>query len=366
MAEWKSALEMLGLDPAFWRGRSVLVTGHTGFKGSWLTLWLGHMGAQVAGYALPAPTNPSLFEAAGLARSFPQPDADVRDYEKLRCAFAAAEPEVVFHLAAQSLVRESYREPLSTIATNVLGTANVLEVARHTSSVRAVVVVTSDKCYENREWLWPYRENEALGGHDPYSASKACAELVTATWRASFPRPELAVGSARAGNVIGGGDWAAERLVPDALRAWSQGESLQVRHPGATRPWQHVLEPLHGYLLLAQALHRGQAAEAWNFGPGDEDMVPVAALLDRLARHWGAGARWQAQGGEHPHEASLLRLDSTKARMKLGWKPVWSLDEAVGRTVAWHRAWLAGRDMQAHSLDDIACYQALASERSAK
>lgn len=348
---------MLGLDPDFWRGRAVLVTGHTGFKGSWLTLWLQHLGARVTGYALPPQPGPSLFDLAGLARSTAHHVGDVRNHDELRDVVTGAAPEIIFHLAAQALVREGYRDPLTTITSNVTGTAHVLEAARHTPSVRAVVVVTSDKCYDNKEWPWPYRETEPLGGHDPYSASKACAELITAAWRNSFPRDGLAIASARAGNVIGGGDWAPDRLVPDALAAWSRGEALRIRNPHAVRPWQHVLEPLHGYLIVAQNLCRQQAAEAWNFGPGDDDMVPVADLLDRLAVHWGAGARWQSDTGDHPPEASRLRLDSTRARVMLGWKPVWSLDDALRQTVDWHRAWLDGKDMRACSLEAIAGYQ---------
>jgi len=352
---------MLGLDPDFWRGRSVLVTGHTGFKGSWLALWLEYLGAQVTGYALPPATTPSLFDLADIAASTHHHAGDIRDYEALRSSLAGSAPEIVFHLAAQALVGESYRDPLTTITSNVTGTANVLEAARHTPSVRAVVVVTSDKCYENREWLWPYRENEPLGGHDPYSASKACAELITAAWRNSFPRDGFAVASARAGNVIGGGDWASDRLVPDALAAWSRGEALRIRKPDAVRPWQHVLEPLHGYLILAQHLFRKRAAEAWNFGPGDDDMIAVGELLKRLAARWGSGARWHADALPQPHEASLLRLDSTKARQRLDWKPVWDVDDAIGRTIDWHRAWAAGADMKARSLDDIAQFQLAAT-----
>lgn len=353
---------MLGLDPDFWRGRSVLVTGHTGFKGGWLALWLEHLGARVAGYALPPATDPSLCEVAGIATSVRHQLGDIRDYDTLKRTLANSAPEIVFHLAAQALVRESYRDPLTTIASNVTGTAHVLEAARHTPSVRAVVVVTSDKCYDNREWSWPYRENEPLGGHDPYSASKACAELVTAAWRHSFPREGLSIASARAGNVIGGGDWAPERLVPDALATWSRGETLRVRKPAAVRPWQHVLEPLHGYLLLAQQLYRQQAAEAWNFGPGEDDMVAVADVLDRLARHWDPGAKWATDAAPQPPEASLLRLDSTRARQLLSWKPVWPLDEALARTVAWHREWLGGADMRACSLETIAAYHQRAIE----
>ena len=348
---------MLGVEPAFWRDRRVLITGHTGFKGSWLTLWLRSLGAQVAGYALEPPTEPSLFELADLSSCCSHHIGDVRDCDSVLEVFSAEKPEIVFHLAAQPLVRESYRSPLATMATNVMGTANVLEAARSTTGVRALVVVTTDKCYSNRESLWPYSEDDALGGHDPYSASKACAELVTAAWRASFPREDLAIASARAGNVIGGGDWAADRLVPDALRCWARRQCLEVRNPHAIRPWQHVLDPLHGYLLLAQQLIREQGAEAWNFGPNEDDMIPVDKLLNLLARSWGPGAHWQAGRNDHPHEASLLRLDSTKARMRLGWRPVWALDTAIAQTVRWHRAHSDGADMRSLSLADIASFQ---------
>lgn len=354
-------MEMLGIDASFWKERRVLITGHTGFKGSWLCLLLQHLGARISGYALAPPTQPSLFELSNLASSCTHVIGDVRDYDHLLQAISEDAPEIVFHLAAQPLVRESYRDPLTTMATNIMGTAHILEAARRTPTVRAVIVVTTDKCYENREWLWPYRENDALGGHDPYSASKACAELVTAAWRASFPRESLAVATARAGNVIGGGDWAADRLVPDALHSWENCMSLEVRNPHAIRPWQHVLEPLHGYLLLAQQLHRQEAAEAWNFGPNEDDMIPVGALLERLAQYWGPTAHWQASRDDQPHEASLLRLDSTKAKMRLGWRPLWELETAIMRTVDWHRAHRDGEDMRARSLADIASFLSAAA-----
>lgn len=353
---------MLGIDSLFWHGRRVLVTGHTGFKGSWLALWLSQLGARVSGCALPTPpTTPSLFEQTSSAETIRHHITDIRDLDSVCRVFDDEQPEIVFHLAAQALVREGYRSPLDTITTNVTGTANILEAARQTSPVRAVVVVTSDKCYENREWLWPYRENESLGGHDPYSASKACAEILTAAWRSSFARSDLAIASARAGNVIGGGDWANDRLVPDAVRAWASGRDLQVRRPHAVRPWQHVLEPLHGYLILAQALASGNGAEAWNFGPSEDDMVAVGHLLDRLAAYWGSGASWSVDGKEHAHEAQNLRLDSTKARTRLDWKPVWSLDEALRRTAIWYRTWLTGADMRRYCLDEIESFQVAAA-----
>jgi len=349
---------MLGLTPSFWRGRSVFVTGHTGFKGGWLAIWLSMLGARVYGYALTPDTRPALFDVARVGEGMQHCIGDVRDAADLAAAIAAARPEIMFHLAAQPLVREGYREPVATFSTNVMGTAHLLEAARNTPSIRAVVVVTSDKCYSNRESSRPYVEDDALGGRDPYSASKACAEIVAMAWRESFLRGGMGVATARAGNVIGGGDWACDRLVPDALRAWETKTVLQVRYPGAVRPWQHVLEPLHGYLLLAQKLADGEAAEAWNFGPDDADMVPVGELLDRLAGRWGEGATWCSDGRDHPHEAGLLHLNSTKARNGLGWRPRWRLDHALDRIAAWHRAYLAGADMRRQCELDIQDYLA--------
>jgi CDP-glucose 4,6-dehydratase len=348
---------LLGLDTGFWRDRSVLVTGHTGFKGGWLSLWLRRLGARVHGYALPPATTPALFQAARLDELLQHQLGDLRDFHDLSSRLQSAQPEIVFHLAAQALVREGYRDPLGTVASNILGTAHLLEAVRHQPSVRALVLITSDKCYQNQEWLWPYRENEALGGRDPYSASKACAEIITTAWRESFPREGLSIATARAGNVIGGGDWAADRLVPDALRAWQAGEVLRVRQPLALRPWQHVLDALHGYLLLAQRLYAGEAAEAWNFGPGEEDIVPVGELLDRLARLWGQGAIWNVEATQHQHEANLLRLDSSKARSGLGWRPRWPLDTALARIVAWHNAFLDGADARQLCLADIQAFE---------
>ncbi|MDP2827493.1 MAG: CDP-glucose 4,6-dehydratase [Sulfuricellaceae bacterium] len=348
------------MTPEFWHGKSVLVTGHTGFKGGWLCLWLQQLGARVQGYALPAATQPSLFLEARVGEGMSHAEGDIRDLSQLKACMDAAQPEIVFHLAAQALVRQSYLDPIETMTSNVIGAANVLEAVRSTPSVKAVVVITSDKCYENREWHWPYRENEALGGRDPYSASKACAEIVTASWRDSFLAGQLVwVATARAGNVVGGGDWAADRLIPDALRAWQSRASLDVRSPHAVRPWQHVLDPLAGYLLLAESLYQGQHAEAWNFGPSDSDMYPVGALLDRLAGLWGEGASWRSDPHQHPHEAGLLRLDSSKARSLLGWKPKFNIDQALAQVVQWRRGWMAGEDMRAFTLDQINQYMAL-------
>jgi CDP-glucose 4,6-dehydratase len=324
-----------------YRGKRVLVTGHTGFKGSWLTLWLHELGAEVTGIALPPETQPNHWELLGLVVN--EHRLDIRDYEALKRVFLAAQPEIVFHLAAQPLVRRSYREPLDTWATNVMGTANVLEACRHTPSVRAIVAITTDKCYENRERPWGYRENDRLGGHDPYSASKAGSELVAASYRSSFfnaePPPLLA--TARAGNVIGGGDWSEDRLIPDLVRAVALNQSLEIRSPLATRPWQHVLESLSGYLLLGQRLLQGDKAyaEAWNFGPESEGNRTVSEVLGKLNGQW-MNMRWHVTEKPQPHEATLLYLDSTKARSKLLWQPVWSLDAALAKTADWYRAWL--------------------------
>jgi len=337
-----------------WRGRKVLLTGHTGFKGSWLSLALASASAEVHGFSLSVPTRPALYEMARVRELLTSSVmADIRDFAAVQAAVQAAQPEVIFHLAAQPLVRESYRTPLETMATNVMGTAHLLEAARQVSSVKAVVVVTTDKCYQNQEWQWPYRERDALGGHDPYSASKACAELVSACWRQSFDGPLIA--TARAGNVIGGGDWAADRLVPDILSALADGRPVVIRRPHAVRPWQHVLEPLSGYLQLAEALLDGKGAEAWNFGPVDEDSVAVAELAGSLCRLWGDGTlSVQDDGG--PHEAGLLRLDSSKARQALGWRPRWRLEAALAATSDWHRAWLSGADMQRLTIQQISSY----------
>lgn len=347
------------VDQDFWRGRRVLVTGHTGFKGSWLSLWLQSMGAQVHGFALAPPTDPNMFTVAGVADGMETTIGDVREFEAVRAAFERCRPEIIIHMAAQSLVRLSYAEPIETYATNVMGTVHILEAARRTGLTRAIVNVTTDKCYENREWLWGYREDEPMGGHDPYSSSKGCSELVTSAYRRSFFQScGKAVASARAGNVIGGGDWALDRLVPDILRGFQRGEPVTVRNPSATRPWQHVLEPLSGYLMLAQRLYDdGQTwAEAWNFGPDDDDSVSVGWVVRQMTRKWGNGAAWQLDERAHVHEANYLKLDISKTRARLGWRPRWNLDLALGHVIDWHKAWLDGRDMRGFSASQIASY----------
>lgn len=353
------------MDPAFWKSKSVFLTGHTGFKGSWLSLWLESMGARVTGYALPPQTEPSLFSLADVGRTIKSVNADIRDPLRLREALAGSVADVVIHMAAQSLVRESYADPVGTYATNVMGTVNLLEAVRATPAVRAVIVVTSDKCYENRERIEGYREDEAMGGYDPYSSSKGCAELVTAAYRRSFfsggttGGAVAAVASVRAGNVIGGGDWAKDRLVPDALNAFIAGRRVLIRNPAAIRPWQHVLEPLRGYLELAEHLWRDGAAyaEAWNFGPDDEDAKPVSWIVERLARNWGEPAGWDADGTPQPHEAGRLKLDCSKARGRLGWSPQLDLPQALDWIVDWYRAYARKEDMRQFTLGQISHYQ---------
>lgn len=354
------SLERVGMiDPDFWRDRRALVTGHTGFKGGWLCLWLEDLGARVTGYALEPSTTPSLFELADVGQGMRSLVGDVRDEAAVRSAFQEAEPEIVFHLAAQALVRRSYADPVDTWSTNVMGTLNVLEAARATPSGGAVVVVTSDKCYENREWMRPYREDDPMGGADPYSASKGATELLASSYRRSFlseAGPKLATG--RAGNVIGGGDYNQDRLIPDLVAAAMASTPAIVRNPDAVRPWQHVLEPLAGYLLLAERLHQGDDVdEGWNFGPDTEGQRTVGEVVERFGTEWGAGAEWTAANTPGPHEATLLALDSEKARQKLGWRPRWTFDTAIEATVSWYRE-VAGSPSaaRAHTLAQIHDY----------
>lgn len=347
----------------FWAGKRVLVTGHTGFKGGWLALWLASMGARVMGYALAPSTQPSLWQYSEGYSGLSSTIADVRDLGTLSQTVKNFRPEIVFHLAAQALVRASYEDPVGTYSANVMGTVHVLEAVRHMPGVRAVVVVTSDKCYENREWVWGYRESEPMGGRDPYSNSKGCAELVTAAYRSSYfsTTGSAAVASARAGNVIGGGDWALDRIVPDFVRAAIAGDPVRIRNPNATRPWQHVLEPLSGYLQLAEGLCDAPAAhaEGWNFGPADEDAVPVEQIVSTVSRLWGPAARWVTDKGPHPHEAHFLKLDSAKARSRLGWKPRLGLASALEWTVEWYKTQAQGGDARAITLAQIERYMDL-------
>ena len=362
MGHWLGSLEDLDMNPVFWSDRKVFITGHTGFKGGWLALWLKSAGAEVHGYSTAPPTEPNLFTVARVADGLASHViGDVRDGATLTATMHAAAPEIVFHLAAQSLVRRSYSEPTETYAVNVMGTVHMLEAVRACDSVRVVVNVTTDKCYDNKEWAWGYRESESLGGRDPYSSSKACSEIVTAAYRDSFlAKVGVAVATARAGNVIGGGDWASDRLLPDFFRAVDDSRTLDVRFPGATRPWQHVLEPLSGYLLLAERLiSGGQAnAEAWNFGPADDDVRPVRWLLDHLTTKL-AGTNWRHVGGEHLHEAGYLKLDSSKARNILDWRARWNLSTALDMTLEWHRAWRAGHDMSDVCMQQIRAHQSV-------
>ena len=348
------------VDPDFWRGRRVLLTGHTGFKGAWLALWLQTLGAHVTGFSLGVPTDPSLYELARVGDGMTSVDGDVRDHRAVAVAMADAKPEVVIHMAAQSLVRRSFAEPRETYATNVMGTVNVLDAVRADDGVRAVVNVTSDKCYENREWEWGYREDEPMGGHDPYSSSKGAAEIVTAAFRRSyFSEPDgTRLASARAGNVIGGGDWGEERLVPDIMRAALAGEAVRVRNPNSIRPWQHVLNPLSGYLVLAQALcDSPEPAGGWNFGPPEEDARPVGWIVERTAALWPGGLRQTLDDGPHPHEARYLKLDSSRARARLGWRPLLGLDTALQATVDWYRQLRDGADMRAVTVGQIETFQ---------
>jgi CDP-glucose 4,6-dehydratase len=357
---------------SFWNGRRVFVTGHTGFKGSWLCLWLQSAGATTCGYALEPPTTPNLFEAAGVANGMESQIADVRDLDSLVRAMRKFQPDVVLHLAALSVVRESYEQPVTTYATNVMGTVNVLECVRSLRCVRALVNVTSDKCYENREWVWPYRETDTLGGHDPYSNSKACAELVTSAYSRSFFHANMAgqggvgIGTCRAGNVLGGGDWTRDQLVPDIMRAFSSGHPPNIRNPRATRPWQFVLEPLHGYLMLAEKLWSDPAgfSEAWNFGPTEEDTKTVGWIVEELCRRWGDGTSWKQDSGSHPHEAGLLKVDSSKSRSRLNWHPVMRLSEALDWVVEWYQTYLKGADVRSVALEQIQRFEERSTQHS--
>ena len=356
-----------------WKGTRVFLTGHTGFKGGWLALWLARLGAEVRGYSLDPATTPNLFTSARIAEVLDDVRGDIRDRDALNRAMHEFAPDVVFHLAAQPLVRMSYADPLSTYETNVMGVANVLESVRTTSSVRAAVVVTTDKCYENREWHWGYRETDPLGGHDPYSSSKACAEIVSAAYRTSFfqqqssNRHGVLLATARAGNVIGGGDWSSDRLIPDLVRGFRSGEPVLIRRPKSIRPWQHVLEPLSGYLALAERLLAGEShfASSWNFGPWDDDAWPVDKIASAMAERWGDNASWTIDNAPTVHEAGYLKLDSSKARAELAWTPQLRLNTALEWVIDWYKASATNADMQAHTTHQIAEYESLRAETSA-
>jgi len=360
-----------GPSSGFWNGRRVFLTGHTGFKGGWLALWLAHLGANVRGYALDPSTDPNLFIAACIGDVVDDVRGDIRDAARLDNAMREFRPEVVFHLAAQPLVRYSYADPIGTYETNVIGTARVLDAVRRTSSVRAVVSVTTDKCYENKEWVWPYRETDPLGGYDPYSISKACADIVSAAFRQSYFSVDriaehgVAIATARAGNVIGGGDWSTDRLIPDLVRGFLSGEPVRIRRPHAIRPWQHVLEPLHGYMRLAEELLAGapgaaRYATAYNFGPNEEDARPVSWIAERMTGFWGDGASWVLDDDHGPHEAGYLRLDSSRARRDLAWTPRLRLETALEWLVQWYRTWQASPDtVQRFTLSQIDRYHAM-------
>jgi len=356
------------VNGAFWHGRRVLVTGHTGFKGAWLCLWLQDLGAEVTGFSHGRPSEPALFDLARVGEAMSCVEGDVRDHQAVRAALAGSRAEVVLHLAAQPIVRRSFRDPVSTYATNVMGTVNVLEAVREAGAVRVVVNVTSDKCYENREWPWAYREYEPMGGHDPYSSSKGCSELVTAAYRTSFfADPDATrVASARAGNVIGGGDWGEDRLIPDLMRGALNGDPAVVRNPGAIRPWQHVLNPLSGYLALAESLwERPGHAEGWNFGPDELDARTVGWIANRLTELWSGELEWRSQSeAAAPHEATYLKLDSSKARAELEWAPAWGLDAALQAIVDWYRGFRAEADLRKVTLGQIRDFSAVLSASS--
>ncbi len=354
---------------SIWAGQKVFITGHTGFKGSWLSLWLANLGAEVTGYALAPNTEPSLFELARVQERVKHIVGDVRDLPSMEAAMRAAAPSVVFHLAAQPLVRLSYDEPVDTFSTNVMGTVNVLDAVRRLPTCRAVIAVTSDKCYENREWEWAYRENEPMGGYDPYSASKGASELVISAYRRSYFQPpgSAGVASVRAGNVIGGGDWAKDRLIPDIVRALGAGGLPVIRSPDSVRPWQHVLEALGGYIDIAERLLAGERkfAESWNFGPSDDDTRPVRWIVERMLEKWGASQGWHFPDNEQPHEAHLLRLDCSKARAAMGWRPRFNLGTALDRIVEWHQQVGGGADAQAVTLAQIHEYRMRTTDGSA-
>lgn len=347
------------VDRNFWKDKRVFLTGHTGFKGSWLTLWLADMGAKVKGYSLKPYTHPNLYEVANISSIVESEFGDIRNYEQLKTSINSYSPDIILHLAAQPLVRDSYLNPLETYQTNVMGTANLLQASRNLPELKSIVIVTTDKCYENREWAWGYREHESMGGYDPYSSSKGCAELVTSAFRRSFfYSTEVAIASARAGNVIGGGDWSKDRLIPDLIRSYNAGKQVVIRNPKAIRPWQHVLEPLSGYLILAEELYnKGQAyAEPFNFGPRDEDCQSVESILKMINDNWKNCPGWKLDKESNPHEARYLKLDISKAKDKLNWTPQMNLESAINRIIDWNKAFNRQENMQQHCISEIKSY----------
>jgi CDP-glucose 4,6-dehydratase len=357
---------MGAIDRQFWKGRRVFLTGHTGFKGSWLSLWLHQLGAEITGYSFKPSTSPSMYEVCSVGDVVHSIYGDIRDAELLKKAMIDARPEVVIHMAAQPLLRESYRNPIETYSTNVMGTVHLFEATRACGSVKAIVNVTTDKCYENKEWEWGYRENDSLGGYDPYSSSKGCSEFVTSAYRSSFFNPTtynehgVAVASARAGNVIGGGDWAQDRLIPDALKAFQEQRPVSIRNPSAIRPWQHVLEPISGYLILAQSLYQSGAAygEGWNFGPHETDAKPVQWIVSKLCDKWGNGASFEVvDDNEKLHEAHYLKLDCSKSKTRLGWTPQWTLEDAINKICEWSMAYVNSEDIVSLTFSQIKDYQ---------
>lgn len=356
------------INRKFWVNKRVLVTGHTGIKGSWLSIWLQELGAQICGYSLAPPSKPSLFEVSGIGKEIESVHGDIRDLAHMQQVFKEYRPEIVIHMAAQALVRDSYINPVETYDTNVMGTVKVLEAARQVDSVRVIISITSDKCYENREWHWGYRENEAMGGYDPYSSSKGCAELVAAAYRRSFfksssdhQKQPLHLATVRAGNVIGGGDWAKDRLVPDLMQAFLEKRKVVIRYPKAIRPWQHVLEPLAGYLLLAEKLwEEGEFYEGgWNFGADDTDARPVSWIVDQLSALCDGRLQWEIAATSHPHEATYLKLDCSKSKNLLGWTPVLNLTTALQWVADWYKAYAAKKDMLQVTRSEIAKYESL-------
>ena len=352
----------------FWKGKKIFITGNTGFKGSWLSMWLESLEAQVTGYSLPPPTKPNLFESARVSNEINYIEGDVRDLDRLKSAIADNEPDVIIHMAAQPLVRHSYRYPLDTYSTNVMGTVNLLEAVREIKSAKVVVIVTSDKCYENKEWLHGYRENDSMGGHDPYSSSKGCAELITSAYRSSYfstecsPAAGIAVASVRAGNVIGGGDWSEDRLVPDIIKAVVNHHPVIIRNPNSIRPWQYVLDPIQGYLSLIKKLwdNGPEFAGGWNFGPGGDDAKPVSYMVDMMVKLWGGDARWELDSNtEHPHEARYLKLDCSKARTMLSWNPKLNLEMALEWTVEWYHNFHQKANMRNYTEREIMRYEKL-------